>query len=327
MRLYFSLLALLTVFSLVVIKPTSIKARGEPIVVGVYKLEPAVHYLPFISAMENGYFKRKGLNVIVEHFNDTLVMTDALKEGEIDFALSYPLFPTIAQEYDFPIQILGVLTQGTAYYGYTNQSDLKMMADLNALKDKNIGLFPDTHSLTFHFMTLMRQNSNLFESVNADDIAPSDQHMMLTDGKIDLAIGTEPMLSQIINEQTLFRSFAFDQFLGKKSYIVLSANTDRIGRNPGIVENFTKALNNALIAFNTDPLIAVRVAQQAYPEYTYDQLKAPIKLLLDKETYPDSLYLSEELWDNTLPALIESGYLLERVPYKDVVNTDYTLGP
>ena len=288
--------------------------------IGIDKKEPALHYLPLIMAEKNGYFERHNINADITPYENVQDLIDDLKNETIDFAISGPLFSVMAVEFDRPIRILGVLTQGSVYYGFSHDPTLRDLDSFSPLKEGTIAIYDDDHPLTYHMTDYMRDNQADLENIKVKPFPPQKHADLIRDETVTIAIESEPQLTALLQNRDYVRTFAFDHLIGSRAFIVISANIERIKRNTAVAKDLMRALQESLVALLTDPNIAVSLADEVFPEYDRSVLSDPVRALLKRSAFPLSLRFEEQLWNKTITGLNESGYLLEKIGYEEAVD-------
>ena len=111
---------------------------------------------------------------------------------------------------------------------------------------------------------------------------------------------------------------------GYVPYTAFSAKKSYIEAHPDVIEAFTKALQMGMeyVAAHTPEEIAAVIKPQ-FEETDDATLAAIVTRYYEQDTWKEDLIFREDAFTLLQDILEEAGELRERVPYEDLVNTDF----
>ena len=111
------------------------------------------------------------------------------------------------------------------------------------------------------------------------------------------------------------RQLPYPSFSAKKSYI---------DANPELIQSFTNALQKGMdfVAEHSPAEIAAAIQPQ-FPETDLETLTTIVTRYYDQDTWKQDLIFSEDAFTLLQDILEEGGELSSRVPYEDLVNTEF----
>lgn len=233
---------------------------------------PDVESIPFILAEKNGYFKKEGVQVKIEHFKSAKDRDSALQSGRLDGVITDVLAVVFANEGGIPLKIVS-----------QNDGNIEMMAGKNAgpmkiteLKGKSIGMSTNT---------IMEYSAD--RMLEAAGIAPADvkkiaipplptRFEMLETGKIDAAIMPEPFVSLALKNGAVGLE-STDRMKNKAGAIAFTGQS--IKEHPTEIKAIFKAYNEAVAYINNEPAASYAdyvIAAQGFPAGVKDSLALPV---------------------------------------------------
>ncbi len=111
---------------------------------------------------------------------------------------------------------------------------------------------------------------------------------------------------------------------GKVPYTAFSAKKSYIKKNPEIIQKFTNAIQKGMdyVQSHTPGEIADAIAPQ-FKETDKDTLVMIVTRYYEQDTWKDNLIFEKESLELLQDILDEAGELTARVPYEDIVTTEY----
>ena len=190
----------------------------EKITLGIM---PDVDSLPFVVALEKGYFKEEGLEVDIQLYKSAMDRDSALQSGNLDGAVSDLLAVTFAKSGGFDVKATS-FTDGSYKLVAGKESGINDMAEL---KGKDVAVSRNT---IIEFVTdqILTDSGMEEEAINKVIIPQIPTRLeMLQNGKLAAATLPEPMASIAMHSGG--------------QYIT---GSDKIGLNPGVLMFTNKAL-------------------------------------------------------------------------------------
>ncbi len=167
---------------------------------GYFPIRIAMNIWPGYShhtflALENGFFKKEGVDVEVNMFDDYMVSLNSFKDGKVDgFFGVYSDAILLAAE-GIPLSVVYVADFSNGGDVIISSPDIKEISDL---KGKTIGV-GGLNSFSHLFVLALLEGGGLNESdVNIVDVGASDVLMRLESGYIDAGHTMEPFQSEAI---------------------------------------------------------------------------------------------------------------------------------
>lgn len=116
--------------------------------------------------------------------------------------------------------------------------------------------------------------------------------------------------------------------LGEESgfvpYTAFSAKKSFIEENPKLIQSFTNALQKGMDYVNqSTPAEIAKTISPQFPETDLDTLTTIITRYYEQQTWKTDLVFEEESFTLLQNILEEAGELSERVPYADLVTTEF----
>jgi len=277
-------------------------------------------YLPLYVAMEEGYFKKYGLDIKLKFSgNDDQVFATVIK-GDAAFGVGDPIFAAIAQEKGFPARVIGTLVSGVAIWGVTKNKDMKVIENPSELAGLRIGTFPEP-STNYTLMKNLIQKENL-QNTKIIQSAIGSEIALLESDEADMVMQIEPLAS--ISEAKGYKIvYSSPKFHGKFAFTGITTTKDYLDTHKVVAKSFVKALDEAMQDSHANPKLAINVAVKLFPTLDKKVIKNAINRMLKEETYPKHVSVDNEGWDNAVKIRKNLGdiKLLEKI--KDVVDNSY----
>ena len=94
--------------------------------------------------------------------------------------------------------------------------------------------------------------------------------------------------------------------------------------NPQIIQGFTNALQKGMDYVNTHTSEEIaRIIQPQFKENDLDTIMTIVKRYQEQDTWKENLIFEQESFELLEDILDSAGELEERVPYEELVNTDF----
>ena len=140
----------------------------------------------------------------------------------------------------------------------------------------------------------------------------------------DFSVEFEPSATALEQEGVGYVVASLGVDSGYVPYTSYSAKTSFMEENPEIIQKFTNALQKGMeyVQSHTPEEIAAMIEPQ-FPETDLETITTIVKRYHDQDTWKDNLVFEEESFDLLQNILEEAGELKERVPYKQLVTTDF----
>jgi NitT/TauT family transport system substrate-binding protein len=112
---------------------------------------------------------------------------------------------------------------------------------------------------------------------------------------------------------------------GKVPYTAYSAKKSYIEKNPEVIQKFTNAIQKGLDYVNSHtPEEIAKVIAPQFKETDMDTITTIVTRYYDQDTWKNNTIFEEESFTLLQDILEDAGVLTKRVPYEDLVNTEFS---
>lgn len=286
----------------------------------------SIFYAPMYVAIEEGYFEAEGIDLdLVCGFGADKVMTAVISgEAEIGFMGSEASIYTYSEGATDYVVNFAQLTQRAGNFLVARKDmpdftwdDLKGHLVLGGRKGgmpemvfeyilKENGIDPETD---------LEINQNIDFGSTAAAFA---------EGQGDFTVEFEPGATSLESEGKGYVVASLGEDSGYVPYTAFSAKESYIDENPKIIQGFTNALQKGMdyVQSHTPEEIAAVIEPQ-FPETDLETITTIVTRYYDQETWKSDLIFEESSFDLLQDILETAGELEERVPYEDLVTTEF----
>ena len=143
-------------------------------------------------------------------------------------------------------------------------------------------------------------------------------------GQGDFTIEFEPYATALETKGDGYVVASLGEESGYIPYTAFSAKKSFIEENPDTVQNFTNALQKGMDYVNqSSPSEIAKTISPQFPETDLETLTTIVTRYYEQKTWKGDLVFEEESFTLLQNILEEAGELSDRVPYADLVNTDF----
>lgn len=269
-----------------------------------------VDSLPFIIAMENGYFKDAGVNAELEVFKSAADRDSAFQSGNVDGVVSDMLAVALAYNGGFGIKITSH-TDGRYIFLSSKQSNAKSIADL---KDKEIGISQNT-IIEYSVDAMLKSEGMSPSDVKKTAIPQMPVRLeMLRSGKIAGACLPDPLatLAEKDGAVAVGDTAKSGTVLGVMMFSDKAIETKKEGIRKvyGAYERAKEELNK-----NGDKYRSLLVDKAGFPEEVKDIIKFP--------EYKKSFIPSKSNFDEVVSWLKDKKLIDKDIDYSSVVTEEF----
>lgn len=277
-------------------------------------------YLPLYVAMEEGLFKKRGLDVnLIFAGNDDQIFATVIS-GEATFGVGDPVFTALAAEKGVKAKTVAMLLTNLGLTGYTNKDNIPEIKAPSDLKGLKVGSLPEP-STTYALLSELKRNNPELQTTEIVQGAFGTHLAMLEAGKVDIAIDLEPTVSEV--EEKGYRIvFPLTPFIERQAITGLTTTEDTLKQDPKLVEDVVSALQEAVTIIYKDKEVSYRTARKLFPSLSENVIKNAVNRMLKDAMYPESLVVDDQLWQRTLKTRLDSGELKQ--PQETLVAVDNT---
>ncbi|MCI9250647.1 MAG: ABC transporter substrate-binding protein [Lachnospiraceae bacterium] len=301
-------------------------ASGDLTKVTLNEVAHSIFYAPQYVAIEEGYFSEEGIDLeLVTGFGADKTMTAVLSgEADIGFMGSEASIYVYSQNPDDYIVNFAQLTQRAGNFLVAREpmknfqwSDLKGKEVLGGRK----GGMPQ---MVFEYI-LKKNNLDPAADMTIDQsIDFGATAAAFSGGSGDFTIEFEPGATTLETEGAGYVVASLGVDSGYVPYTAYSAKQSFLKEHPELVQGFTNALQKGMdyVQSHTPEEIAKVIAPQ-FKETDLEVLTTIVTRYYEQDTWKEDLIFEESSFTLLQDILDEAGELQERVPYADLVTTEY----
>lgn len=325
-------LGLLLALSLIVCMATGCKNTSEEAASGgltevtLNEVAHSIFYAPMYVAIENGYFEEEGISLtLVTGFGADKTMTAVLTdEADIGFMGSESTIYTYAGGTDDYVVNFAQLTQRAGNFLVSRQPIENFSWDMLKGTDVLGGRAGGMPQMVFEF--ILKKNSidpkadlTIDQSIDFGSTAAA-----FSGGQGDFTVEFEPHATSLEAKGDGYVVASLGEDSGYVPYTAFSAKKSFIEANPELIQSFTNALQKGMdyVATHTPEEIA-KVIQPQFAETDLETLTTIVTRYYEQDTWKQDLIFEEEAFTLLLNILEEAGELPQRVPYEDLVTTEF----
>lgn len=287
----------------------------------------SIFYAPQYVAIEEGYFKDEGLDLtLVTGFGADKTMT-AVISGEADIGFMGAEASVYAYQEGATDAVVNFaqLTQraGNFLVAREEMPDFKW----EDLKDKKVlgGRKGGMPEMVFEY--ILRKNGldpqkdlTIDQSIDFGSTAAA----FTGDVSADFTVEFEPSATALEKEGAGYVVASLGVDSGYVPYTSYSAKTSYMEKNPEIIQKFTNALQKGMeyVQSHTPEEIAQVISPQ-FAETDLDTVTTIVKRYYAQDTWKSNLIFEKESFELLEDILEDAGELKERVPYENLVTTEY----
>lgn len=286
----------------------------------------SIFYAPMYVAIEEGYFDEEGIDLdLVCGFGADKTMTAVISgEADIGFMGSEASIYTYAEGATDYVVNFAQLTQRAGNFLVAREEmpdftwdDLKGHLVLGGRK----GGMPQ---MVFEY--ILKENgidptSNLEINQNIDFGSTA---AAFAEGQGDFTVEFEPGATTLESEGKGYVVASLGEDSGYVPYTAFSAKQSYIEEHPDVIQGFTNALQKGMdyVQAHTPEEIAAVIEPQ-FPETDLETITTIVTRYYDQDTWKSNLIFEESSFDLLQDILESAGELAERVPYDDLVTTQF----
>lgn len=302
-------------------------AEGGLTPVTLNEVAHSIFYAPQYVAYEMGYFEKEGIDLtIVTGFGADKVMT-ALVAGEADIGFmgsEASIYTYSNGEEDYAVNF-AQLTQRAGNFLVAREADPDFR--WSDLKGKKVlgGRAGGMPEMVFEYI-LKKNNIDPEADLTIDQsIDFGLTSAAFTNSDADYTVEFEPHATALEAEGNgvVVASLGVDS--GYVPYTAYCAKKSYFEGHTDIVQGFTNAIQKGMDYVGSHSAAEIaKVIQPQFPETDVDTLTIIVDRYLSQDTWKENTVFEEESFQLLENILMEAGELTEKVPYQDLVTTDYS---
>ncbi|MDO4279452.1 MAG: ABC transporter substrate-binding protein [Lachnoclostridium edouardi] len=287
----------------------------------------SIFYAPQYAAIELGYFEEEGINLnLVNGAGADKVMT-ALISGDADIGFmgsEASIYVYQEGSSDYAVNF-AQLTQraGNFLVSRSKQPDFSWQ-DLKGTKVLG-GRAGGMPQMIFEYI-LKKNNIDPKSDLTIDqNIDFGLTAAAFTSSDADYTIEFEPFATGLELEGNGFVVASLGVDSGYVPYTAYSAQKSFIENNPQVIQGFTNAIQKGLEYVNSHSAREIaKVIKPQFPETDEETIAAIVERYKSQDTWKNDTIFQEESFDLLQNILEEAGELNNRVPYDQLVTTEFS---
>lgn len=299
-------------------------AKGQKVVLN--EVAHSIFYAPMYVAIEEGYFKEEGIDLdLVTGFGADKTMT-AVLSGEADIGFMGPETTVYAYNEGASDVVLNFaqLTQRAGNFLVAREPAENFA--WSDLKGKNVlgGRAGGMPEMVFEFVLRKNGIDPMADLMIDQSIDFGSTAAAFSGGQGDFTVEFEPSATALETEQAGYVIASLGVDSGYVPYTAFSAKKSYINENPQIIQSFTNALQKGMQFVNehTSEEIAKVIAPQ-FPDTEESTITTIVDRYQKQDTWKEDVIFSEDAYTLLLDILDESGQLIDRPPYEELICTEY----
>ena len=286
----------------------------------------SIFYAPMYVAIEEGYFEEEGLEItLVTGFGADKTMTAVLTgEADIGFMGSESTIYTYAGGTNDYVVNFAQLTQRAGNFLVSREPIDDFSWDM--LKGKTVlgGRAGGMPEMVFEYI-LRKNNIDPAVDVNIDQSVDfGSTAAAFSGGNADFTVEFEPHATLLEQKGDGYVVASLGEDSGYVPYTAFSARKSYIEENSDTIQAFTNALQKGMDYVQTHS--PEEIAEVIAPQFAETDEKALVTIVsryYDQDTWKENLIFEREAFDLLQNILEDSKVLSERVPYEDLVTTEF----
>lgn len=287
----------------------------------------SIFYAPMYVAIEEGYFEEEGINLIlVTGYGADNTMTALLTdEADVGFMGSESSIYTYAQGAEDYAVNFAQLTQRAGNFLVSREPIDNFSFEM--LKGKEVlgGRAGGMPQMVFEY--ILKKNSidpkadlSIDQSIDFGSTAAA-----FSGGQGDFTVEFEPHATALEEKGDGYVVASLGEASGYVPYTAFCAKKSFMEENPELIQSFTNALQKGMDFVNSHtPEEVAKVIQPQFKETDLDTITTIVKRYADQDTWKTDLNFEEESFTLLQNILEEAGELEKRVPYEDLVTTEFS---
>ena len=286
----------------------------------------SIFYAPMYVAIEEDYFKEEGLDVeLVTGFGADKTMT-ALLTGEADIGFmgsESTIYTYVGGSDDYAVNF-AQLTQRAGNFLVSREPIDSFSWDM--LKGEEVlgGRAGGMPQMVFEYI-LKKNNIDPKTDLAIDQsIDFGSTAAAFSGGQGQFTVEFEPHATALEEKGDGYIVASLGEESGYVPYTAFSAKKSFIEENPEVIQAFTNALQKGMDYVNShSPEEIATIIQPQFEETDRETLVTIITRYYEQDTWKENLIFEEDAFTLLQNILEEAGELDARVPYENLVNTEF----
>ncbi len=301
-------------------------SQKEGTAVVLNEVAHSIFYAPMYVAIEEGYFEEEGISLtLVTGFGADKTMTAVLTgEADIGFMGCESTVYTYAGGTEDYVVNFAQLTQRAGNFLVSRQPVENFSWDMLVGKNVLGGRAGGMPEMVFEYI-LEKNGIDPASDVNIDQsIDFGSTAAAFSGGDADFTVEFEPHATALEQKGEGYVVASLGEDSGYVPYTSFSAKKSYLEKNRDVVQAFTNALQKGMdyVQEHTPEEIAKVISPQ-FPETDMETLTIIVERYHAQDTWKENLIFEEDSFALLQNILEDSGVLEKRVPYEDLVTTDF----
>ena len=286
----------------------------------------SIFYAPMYVAIEEGYFEEEGIHLtLVTGFGADKTMTAVLTgEADIGFMGSESTIYTYAGGTADYVINFAQLTQRAGNFLVSREPIDDFHWDMLKGKDVLGGRAGGMPEMVFEYI-LKKNNIDPKTDLSIDQsIDFGSTAAAFSGGQGDFTVEFEPHATSLEAKGDGYVVASLGEDSGYVPYTAFSAKKSFIETHPDVIQSFTNALQKGMDYVNShSPEEIAKVISPQFEGTPVETITAIVTRYYDQDTWKENLIFEEDAFTLLQNILEEAGELPARVPYDDLVTTDF----
>jgi NitT/TauT family transport system substrate-binding protein len=298
---------------------TAARADLKPIVIA--EPQHAIGYLPLYIAIQNGYFKDLAVSVVTLPSSGS-AHTDAVLGGKAWAFIGGPEHNAFADVKGANLRaVCNIVNRGNVYFvakkGVAPGKDARAFFKGKTIVTTGYGSTPN--SIPRYLLAQMKLDPKT--DVTLDEVVFSAIPAVMSQGKADIAVVSEPMLTKGIQDGLWVEPFYnVPQMLGPYAYSTINVTLATITGDAATTKEFVAGMVRAMAFMRDNHEGAIAAAAKEFPDLTPAVLRASMKRAYDDKLWEWSGEISPGSVKTAESVVKDAGLLASDVPYNEIVD-------
>ena len=302
----------------------NIARAADPKAILIAEPQHTIGYLPLYVAIANGYFK--DLAVSVETLPSSgSAHTDAVLGGKAWGFIGGPEHNAFADVKGANLRaICNIVNRGNVYFvarkGLTVGKDMKAFMRGKTLVTNGYGSTPNSISR----YVALENKLDPMKDMTLSEVVVSAVPVIMQQGKADIAVITEPMLTKGIQDGIWDQPFYnVPNALGPYAYSTINVTLATITGDPVTTKSFVAGMIRGMAFVRDNHDGAIAIAMKEFPDVAPGVMKASMQRAYDDKLWEWSGQITQAAVNTAEAVVKEAGLLKDTVPYAEIIDLRY----
>jgi NitT/TauT family transport system substrate-binding protein len=297
-------------------------AEGKPILIA--EPQHSLGYLPLYVAIQNGYFKDLAVSVVTLPSSGS-AHTDAVLGGKAWAFIGGPEHNAYADVKGANLRaIVNIVNRGNVYFvarkGVTVGKDLRAFFKGKTIVTNAYGGTPN--SIARYVVTELKLDPK--SDITMDEVEAGAIPIVMNQGKADVAVVTEPMLTKGIQDGVWQQPFYnVPAELGPYAYSTINVTLATITGDAATTRAFVAGMIRGMAFVRDHHDGALAAAAKEFPDLSPPVLKASLQRSYDDKLWEWSGQITPGAVKTAESVVKTAGLLADYVPYNQIIDLRY----